>query len=113
MDIPGGHPEAVHEIVIGAKGRQLVRGSAASQDSKGYGAGKGFPDPDSQAGPCGSAVKEQDKKDEGTQDLGLVFCGTPCSGIKAGDEICDGIKVKPQEFPALFFIGFKSVLWVA
>ena len=58
-------------------------------------------------------AEEQDKKDEGTQDLCLVFCGTPCSGIKAGDEICDGVKVETQEFAALLFIGFKTVLGVA
>ncbi len=113
IDIPGSQPEAVHEIVIGAKGRQLVGGSTADQNSKGYGAGKGFPYPCSEAGPGGSAVKEQDKKDEGTQDLRLIFSGTPGSGIKAGDEIRDGIKVESQEFPALFFIGFESVFGVS
>lgn len=41
IDIPGGQPETVHEIVIGAKRRQLVRGSTADQDSKCNGAGKG------------------------------------------------------------------------
>lgn len=102
-------------IVTGgcAKRRQLVRGSTASQDSKGYGSGKGLRHPCSEAGPCGSAVAEQDKKDEGTQDLSLVLCGTPCSRIKARDEIRDGIKVKAQEFPALFFIGLESVLGVS
>ena len=113
INIPGGQPETVHEIVVGSKGRQLVGGSTADQDCKGDGFGKGFPDPDSEAGSCRSAVKKQDKKDEGTKDLGLVFCRTPGSGIKAGDEICNGIKVKAQEFPALLFIGFETVLWVA
>lgn len=32
IDVPGGQPEAVHEIVIGAKGRQLVGGSSADQE---------------------------------------------------------------------------------
>lgn len=27
IDIPGGQPETVHEIVVGSKGRQMVRGS--------------------------------------------------------------------------------------
>ncbi len=58
IDIPGGQPETVHEIVVGSKGRQLVGGSTADQDCKGDGFGKGFPNPDSEAGPCGSAVKE-------------------------------------------------------
>jgi len=66
-----------------------------------------------EAGPCGSAVKEQDKNDEGTENLGLVLCETSGSGIKAGDEISNGIKVKAQELLVLLFIGFEAVLWVA
>lgn len=113
IDIPGSQPETVHEIVVRAKGRQLVGGSTAGQNCKGDRRGKGFPDPYSEAGFRGSPVKEQDKKDKGTEDLGLVLCGTPGSGIKAGDEICNGIKVKAQELAAFLFIGFEAVLWVA
>ena len=73
----------------------------------------GVPAGRKEAGPCGSAVKEQDKNDEGTENLGLVLCETSGSGIKAGDEISNGIKVKAQELLVLLFIGFEAVLWVA
>lgn len=32
-------------------------------------------------------------------------------GIKAKNKNCDGIRVKSQEFPAFFLIGFESVRW--
>lgn len=113
IGIPGCEPETVHKIIIRTKRRQLFRRSTAHENSKGNGGGKGIPHPGSEAGFCRSPVKEQDKKDQGAKDLGLIFRRTPVRRIKAGDEIGNGIEVEVQKLPALFFIRFKSVFRVS
>lgn len=55
---------------------------ADDEDGKGNGAGKDVVYPCCQAGFSRCLVKEKYKKDEGAQDLGLVFGGTSAFGIK-------------------------------
>ena len=39
------HPEAVHEVIVGAEGRQFFYRGTANEDSQGNGAGEHVPDP--------------------------------------------------------------------
>ena len=79
---PGTKPETVHEVIIRAKWREILNRGKATQAGKGNGVRENIPDPCGEAGFCVSAVEKQEKKDEGTQDLRLVFSRSPLRGIK-------------------------------
>lgn len=42
IQVPRAHPEAVHEIIIRAEGRQFIQRGAANKNSQGNGVGKDF-----------------------------------------------------------------------
>lgn len=56
-----------------------------------------------------SAVKEEGKKDEGAQDLGLVFGRPACRWIEAGEIFAHGVKVKREELAAFCGIAFPEL----
>lgn len=62
--IPGVQPEAVHKIIIRAKGREILKRGKATSAGKGNGFGKDIPYPCSQTEFCISAVEKQDKDDK-------------------------------------------------
>lgn len=70
--IPWTQPETVHKVIVRAKGRQVIRGSAANEEGQGNRVRKDLSDPRGKAGPGIGAVEERSKKDEGTQDLSLM-----------------------------------------
>ena len=39
-------------------------------------------------------IKKQNKKDQGTQDLCLMCCGTPAIGVKGRDELRKRVQVE-------------------
>lgn len=53
-------------------------------------------------------VKEERKKDEGAQDLGLVFGRPACRWIEAGEKFAHGVKVKGDELAAFCGIAFPE-----
>lgn len=70
---------------------------------------EGFRYPKGQACFCRCLVKKQDEKDEGTQDLRLVFGGASGMGIKTGEIAQKGIQVKVKKFLAFFVKKAKEV----
>lgn len=102
----------VHEIIIGAKWRQLIRRGTSNQNGQGNGIRKDVPSPGSEAGFSWSLVKKQDKKDEGAQDLGLVCSWTATMRIKLRDKFQDCVKIKIKQFLTFLIIEVKGILGV-
>ena len=82
VDIPGCQPESVHEIIIRTQRREMVRRREAAEDRQGNGMWEDIANLGSKAVSGRSFIKEQGKKDQGTQDLGLVLSHSADRGIK-------------------------------
>ncbi len=92
-------PEPVHKVKVRAK-RRKRGGNAAGQNGK-EAVSLEFFDPGGKAG----KAKHQ-HKDKGTDDLCLVFGGTPGMGIERRNVFHDGVKVQKPEFFA-YSLKFK------
>lgn len=75
ISIPWPEPEAVHKVIVGAKWRKFFQGRAPNEKGKGNRVWKNLCNPRGKACPGLRPVEEQDEKNEGAQDLGLVFGG--------------------------------------
>lgn len=76
ITIAQGQPEAVHEIIIGAKRRKFFRTGTSNKD---------VPYPCREARLSRCLIKKQDEKNKGAQGLRLVFCRTSPGRIKGQD----------------------------
>lgn len=112
ITISRGQPEAVHEIIIGAKRRKFFRAGTANKDGKGNGIRKDVPYPCREAGLSRCLVKKQDEEDKGAQDLRLVFCRTSPGRIKGQDIFQNGIQIKIEKFLAFFIIETKGIFGI-
>ena len=97
-------PEAVHEIIVGAEGRELIERGAADQDGEHDRFREDILYPCSKAGTCIRPVKEEGEQDHRAQDLCLVD-GRPAERrIEIRNITANGIKVEVQEFHFLDWV---------
>ncbi|MCQ5202282.1 hypothetical protein [Mordavella massiliensis] len=79
---PGTKPETVYNVIIRPKGREILDRGKSAQISKKNGVSENIPSPCGKTGFYVSPVKDQGKKDEGTQDLRLIFSRMFLRGIE-------------------------------
>lgn len=82
VSFPETKPETAHKVIIRAKWREIFNRGNHTQAGKGNGVRENISDPCGEAGFCVSPVEEQGKKDEGTQDLRLIFSRASLRGIE-------------------------------
>ncbi len=92
--------------------RKVLRAGAADKDGKRGGGRKDIPDPGGKAGPGRCFVEEKYKKDEGAQDLGLVFGGASSRGIERSNEFRDLIRVEVDEFLPFLILEAEGIFGV-
>ena len=103
----GACPETVHEIVIGADGRKVIRGRTANKGGKDPVFGESV-DPERKAELSGSLIKKQSKKDKRAQDLSLMQGGTSTRRIELRNVFANRVKIKRKEFSADNGIAVKK-----
>lgn len=57
-------------------------------------------------------IKKQYKKDQGTQDLGLMCSGTPPIGVKGRDVLRKRVQVEVQEFLVFLFVRVEGIFGI-